>query len=218
MIDDVAGGARHPVVDLGLQLDFVGQAAAEVGERPIDALAQFAVRVVERPDGVALQLTPQRAEPGPDVGVGEQLGLQLLALGQQLWIAAQPIRERDDACIDRVPHLVVRIRGDLGEEAVRAAVDLGEQLVVDRLGNPPRRLVLEPFPERRPVVVEEALQAVQHRVEQPLVMPTFDGQIDRLADERRHRRGPDPTLDQRLQRRRDIAIVEHFQRRRAADR
>ena len=135
-----------PVVDLRLQLGLAGQTATEVGQRPIESLAQFAGGIVERADGVALHFAPQRAEPGANIGVGQQLDLQLLTLGQQFGIVAQSIGEGDDAGIDRTAHLVIRIGADVGEEAVHRAVDLGEQLVVDRLRYPPRRLVLEPLP------------------------------------------------------------------------
>ncbi len=68
------------------------------------------VGIVERDDRVVLDLAPQRAEPGAHIGVGQQLVLQLLTLGQQFGIGAQSLGEGDDAGIDGVAHVVVRSR------------------------------------------------------------------------------------------------------------
>ena len=93
-----------------------------------------------------------------------------------------------DAHVDRGADLVVRVAADVGEEALDPDEDLAEDAVVDRLGDPPRRLLVEPRPQRRPVVVEERRQPGEHGVEQALVMPALDGDVDRLADERGDRR------------------------------
>ena len=161
---------------------------------------------------VALDLAPQRAEPGAHVGVGQQLVLQLLALGQQLRIGAQPVGERGDARVDRprAPRGPGRRRRRRGSCARR-------RRSWRRSG---RRSARAPTTATRARggrgtwrgSRRGSRRAREHRVEQPLVVPALDSQVDRPADQRRDRRRPDPALDQRLQRRAHVAIVEHLER------
>src|SRR6185295_13809246 len=106
-----------------------------------------------------------------------------LALGQQARVAAQTLGEGDDTGLERSTHLVVRVGADVGKEAVYRVVDLGEEPVIDGVGNPPGRLVVQPLSERRLVVLEKATETGDHRIEQPLMMPALDRQVDRLRQQ-----------------------------------
>ncbi len=111
-----------------------------------------------------------------------------------------------------MPHLVVGVGADVADEAVDRRVDLLEDPVVDRLGDPPRRLRLEALAERGPVVLHEPAEADEHGVEQALVVATFHGEIDRPAEHRCRRRGPDLRLDDALEPGLHLGVVEHLER------
>ena len=140
----------------------------------------------------------------------EQLELHRLALGDQHRVVAQLDGQRPDPCVDAAPHLVVRGLRDVGEEAFDAGEDLVEHAVVDGLGNPPRRLLIEPVAQHRPVVVEEADKPAHHAVEHPLVMSALDGDVDRLAEEGGDLGGLQPLLDSGSECLLDVAVVEHL--------
>ena len=78
---------------------------------------------------------------------------------------------------------MVRITNDVVEESPHPRVGLVEHAVVDPLRHPPRRLLRQPSPERLAVVLHEVARALEHRVEQPLVMVALDRELDRPADQ-----------------------------------
>ena len=121
VLDDVEGEALDPPVDLGLQLVVDAEAAAGRGEAVDEAPAQVAVGVLGGVQQRRLDLAPQRLQPTLHVRVLEQLELHRLALGDQHRVLAQLHRQRLDPGVDAAPHLVIRRRRDVGEEALHAA-------------------------------------------------------------------------------------------------
>ena len=111
-----------------------------------------------------------------------------------------------------MPHLVVGIGADVTDEAVNRRVDLLEDPIVDRLWDPPRRFGLETFAKRDPVVLEEPTEPDEHGVEEPLVVATVDGEVNRPAEHRRRRGGADPRLDDALEPGLHLGVVEHLER------
>ena len=107
---------------------------------------------------------------------------------------------------------MVGVGADVADEAVDRGVDLLEDPVVDRLGDPPRRLRLEAFAERGPVVLHEPAEADEHGVEQALVVAAFHGEIDRPAEHRCRRDGPHPLPRRRARGGLHLVIVEHLER------
>ncbi len=212
VVDHVADGAHHPVVDLALQLLVDRQPLAEAAQARRHAEPELAVLVAGGGDHRPLRLAPQRRQPLPDVRVGEQLVLQLLALGEQYRIVREAVGEVAQAGVDRVPHLVVGVGADVADEAVDRRVDLLEDPVVDRLRDPPRRLGLEAVAERGPVVLHEPAEADEHGVEEALVVTTFHGEIDRPPEHRCRRGGTDLRLDDALEPGLHLGVVEHLER------
>ena len=212
VVDDVLDGALDPVVDLRLQLWVGGQAPTDVGQPVGQPAAQLAARVVRRAQHPPFQLAPQRLQPRLDLRVRQQLLFDLLGLGDHHGVVAQPLGEQEHTGLDRLPHLVLRVGADVGEEALHATEDLVEHAVVDRLGHPPRRLLFQPEAHRAAVVVEEPGHAGQHGVEQPLVVSTLDGRVDRLAEQRGDLGRPQPALDESADAFLDGAVVEHLDR------
>ena len=102
--------------------------------------------------------------------MGQQLLLELLALGSHLRVGLQPLGEVEHAGLHRPAHGVVRVGGEVVEEAAHAGVHLGEDAIVDRIGHPPRRLLRQPGPERVAVVLHEVAGALEHGVEEALVV------------------------------------------------
>ena len=105
-------------------------------ERCGDPLMQLAVGASGRIDETALGVAPQRCDPRLHIAMGEQLQFELLTLGEQLGIVAQPMSERDQPHLDRATHLVAGIVADVAEKAGHAVVDLREDPVVDRVSEP----------------------------------------------------------------------------------
>ena len=106
--------------------------------------------------------------------------------------------------------LVVRRRRDVGEEPFDTGEQLVEDAVVDRLGNPPGRLLVEAIAEHRPVVVEKADESAHDAVEHPLVMAALHRHIDCLAEQRCHLGPRQALLHRRSERLLNIAVVEHL--------
>ncbi len=190
-------------------MQLVGQALAEYAQPNLN------MHFIANVDGAEILTTlgfdPERVDPAAYFGVVEQFLLEFLALGQQFGIVAKAVGECHGPLVDTATDLVLRVADDVVEEATDRVVDLVEDPIVNRLGDPPRRLLIEAVAERAAVVVEETGNADEHRVEEPLLMATFDGEIDCPADQWRDGRCAYTRFDEVLKALLDLVVIEHFE-------
>ena len=86
--------------------------------------------------------------------------------------------------VERLPQLVVLVDRHVREEGLQRGEPLREDAVVDPLGDPLGRLLVEAAAEYRPVLVEEAHRAAQSRGEHRLVLAGVADRVDEPGDQR----------------------------------
>ena len=91
LVEHVAGEAGQARVDLGLEGRVLGEALAEARDRPLEAHPQRRVGIGRLEGEGRLGVGPQRGRPGPQLGVLEQLLLELLAPGDQRRVLPQAV-------------------------------------------------------------------------------------------------------------------------------
>ena len=127
------------------------------------------------------------ADPGPQLGLGQQVVLELLAPLPHRLRRLQLVDQAADPGVEVDPQLVLRVVRHLAEHGARPVEQPLEDAVLDRLGQPPRGLVREARPQAGPVLGEEPVDGPQHHVEQLVVPAVLGHDLQGAAGERRQR-------------------------------
>src|SRR6478735_2129686 len=153
MLADVSNAPFDDVIDLRRERRVAAKSPAGGDDRVGEALTQLGLGVGGLGPQRRLGVDPERPEPVAQLGVVEQLALQLLTAYAVLGRMLQTIRELVDPVVQASPELVVGIGIDGVEEAAETVEETIEDAMVDRGRHPPRRLLLEARPQGLPVLV-----------------------------------------------------------------
>ena len=93
--------------------------------------------------------------------MAEDLGLDLFALDRQFRVVLQACRQVSTAAFELRTKIVIGVLIDLAKEPIDRVVDLQKDAVIDRFGDPPRRLVAQTIAQHLAVVLEEVLNSDQ---------------------------------------------------------
>src|ERR1700704_752535 len=147
MLADVSNAPFDDVIHLRRERWVVAKSLAGGDDRVGEALTQLGLGIGGLGSQRRLGADPGRAEPVAQLGVVEQLALQLLTARAVLGRVLEALRELVDPVVQPGPELVVGIGIDGVEEAAESVEETVEDAMVDRGRDPPRRLLLEARPQ-----------------------------------------------------------------------